>query len=300
MEYFIGELSALAAALCFGVASTSYTLAGRKTGASVLMAVSLVVSLLFLLPIHFIMLGEVFPFSATLERWLVLGMSSLSGYVVSALLLLRSFQYVGPRLAMLMGSTSPIFAAGMSWFAFGQALPAYVAAGIALVLAGVFWVVSENVGESRKPENADYGKGILTAFGAAVTQGASFTLMSAGVADGYHAMSASLIRTVVGIVILWLYILARGGVGHRLKPFISERRALAFVVLASLSGPVLGTTLVLLSLQYTSVGISSTLTGATPILLLPIGFLVFGEKITPRAVIGTCLAVAGVALLFAS
>ena len=123
--------------------------------------------------------------------------------------------------------------------------------------------------------------------------------MSAGVSDGFHAMSAALIRTVVGIVILWLYIALRGGLRHRLRPIITEPRALLFLLLAGLSGPVIGATLVLLSLQFTSVGISSTLTATTPILLIPISFLVFNEKITTRAVIGTLVAIAGVAVLFA-
>jgi len=263
------------------------------------MALSLVVSLIFLLPIHLVMLGEIFPLGATPERWLVLGMSSLAGFVVSALFLLRSFQYIGPRLTMLIGSTSPIFAAAMSWFILGQALPANVLAGIALVLAGVVWAVSENAGEKTKLEDAHYAKGMLTALASALTQGASFTLMSAGVADGYHPMSASLIRTVVAIAFLWLFIFARGGVGHRLKPIIIRPRALSSLVLASVAGPVMGTTLVLLSLQFTSVGISSTLTGTTPIILIPLGYLVFGERITTRAVAGALAAVAGVAVLFA-
>jgi drug/metabolite transporter (DMT)-like permease len=263
------------------------------------MGLSLVVSLLFLLPIHYFARGELFPFGATFDRWLILGLSSIAGYVISALLLLRSFQRIGPRLTMLVGSTSPICAAVLSWIFLRQALPVYVAAGIALVLAGVIWVVSENAGASLVEENANYQEGLLTALAAAATQGASFTLMSAGVADGYHAISASLIRTVVGVAILALFICLRGSWGRRLKPVIAEPSVGIFLVLASLAGPVLGTTFVLLSLQFTSVGVSSTLTNTTPIVLIPIGYLVFGEKITYRAVVGTGVAIAGVAVLFA-
>lgn len=263
------------------------------------MALSLVVSLAFLLPIHFVARGEFFPLDAAFERWLILGSSSVVGFVVSALLLLRSFQYIGPRLTMLIGSTSPIFAAALSWFFLGQALPVYVAAGIALTLAGVIWVVSDNAGETLNEESADYQKGLLTAAAAAATQGASFTLMSAGVADGYHAISASLIRTVVGLAVLALLICLRGAWGRRLKPAVAEPRAAIYLIIASLAGPVFGTTFVLLSLQFTSVGVSSTLTATTPIVLIPIGYLVFGDKITYRAVIGTGIAIAGVAVLFA-
>ncbi len=300
MENFIGEITALAAALCFSLASTSYTLAGRKFGASVSMALSLLISLLFLLPMHQAMQGEIFPMSASPQRWLVLGFSSLAGFVISALLLLRSFQYIGPRLTMLVGSTSPIYASLMAWVFLGQGLAADAVIGIALVLGGVFWVVSEDAPHTINWKSADYGKGLAMAFAAAIAQGSSFVLMSEGVAGDFPAMSASVMRTVVGLVLLGVLIGARGKLRYNLELIKAEPRAIALIALASLAGPVLGATLILVSLQFTSVGISSTLTGTTPILMIPISFAVFGERITLRAVIGTAVAIAGVALLFAA
>lgn len=299
MDHIIGELAALAAALCSSVASTTYTLAGRSFGASASMALSLVVSLVFLLPMHLVAAGEIFPFTTSVSRWLLLGVSSLAGFVVSALFLLRAFQYLGPRLTVLIGSASPIVAALLAWLFLGQSLPAHALIGIALVLGGVFAVVSESTAEAVQRENAVYGKGLLMAAAAAIAQGASFVLMSEGVADGYPAISASLIRTVVGLIALLIIIGLRRELRDNLMLLRAERRALGMLVLAALSGPVVGTTLVLISLQYTSVGISSTLTGTTPILLIPIGVLVFGERVSMRGVIGTMVAIAGVALLFA-
>ena len=124
--------------------------------------------------------------------------------------------------------------------------------------------------------------------------------MSEGVAGGFSAMSAGLIRTIVAIVLLWAYIALRGKLRQNLRMISSSPRALAWLVLASVSGPVAGTTLILISLQFTSVGISSTLTNTTPIFLIPIAYLAFGERITARAVAGTVIAIAGVALLFAA
>ncbi len=263
------------------------------------MALSLIFSLILLLPIHQAMHGELFPFAASPQRWLLLGMSSLSGFVISALLLLRAFQYIGPRLTLLIGSTSPIYATFMAWLFLSQGLPTYALIGIALVISGVFWVVSEDAVGAFSGKRAEYHKGLATAFGAAIAQGASFVLMSEGVADDYPAMSASVIRTVVALILLWIFIGIRGKLRYNLDLISTEPRALALIVLASLAGPVFGATLVLLSLQFTSVGISSTLTGTTPIFMIPISFAVFGERITFRACIGTLVAIAGVALLFA-
>ncbi len=262
------------------------------------MALSLVISLLFLLPLHQAMYGELFPMAASGRRWLVLGASSLAGFVMSALFLLRAFQAIGPRMTMLIGATSPFFAAALAWLLLGQGLPTYAVMGMALVLGGVFTVVAGDAHNRVHSRPADYRRGLLMALAAAVLQGTSYVLMSEGVADDFPVLSASMMRTVFALAVLWFLIALRGKLQHNLRLIVAQPRALLLIALASLTGPVLGATLVLASLQYTSVGISSTLTGTTPILMIPIGFAVFGEHITRRAIGGTCVAVAGVALLF--
>ena len=288
------------AALCFSLATAAFALAGRKFSATFSMTLSLLISFIFLLPIHQAMLGQVFPFGASLERWWLLGGSSLIGYVISSIMLLRAFQYIGPRLTMLIGVFTPVFGAILAWFVIGQALPPRSLAGIALVMLGIIWVVSEGAKYQLDLGTEDYRRGLLFAAGGAFGQGVSYVLMSEGVRDGFHPMSAGLIRTLVGVVILWVYMSVRGDLMQNLRSILRERRALIMLTVASLTGPVVGTSLVLLSLQYASVGVSSTLTGMAPILLIPISYLVFKEKISLRAVLGTMVAIAGVAVLFST
>jgi len=66
----------------------------------------------------------------------------------------------------------------------------------------------------------------------------------------------------------------------------------------AITGPVTGVWLSLIAVQLTPVGIASTLIAMTPIFLLPISRLVFKERITIRAILGTLVAFAGTALLF--
>ena len=46
------------------------------------------------------------------------------------------------------------------------------------------------------------------------------------------------------------------------------------------------------------IGVATTLMALPPVFLLPIGRFVFGERITASAVLGTLVAIGGVALLF--
>ena len=300
MENYIGELSALGAAFCFALASMTFTIAGRTFGATLSMALSLKISLVMLLLMHQAMLGETFPASVSHERWILLGSSSLAGFVVSSILLLRAFQYIGPRLAMLIGLFTPIVGALLAWVFLGQNLAANAVAGIALVVSGIAWVISQGAAVGVGFPDGQYRRGLILAFASAVGQGVSFVLMSEGVSGGFHALSASVVRSLVGAFILALVIIYRGKVGHTLRLIRTRLHAMSIVTFASLVGPVLGTTLVLLSLQFTSVGVSSTLAGATPIFLIPMSYVVFGEKITIPAVLGTVIAIAGIAMLFST
>ncbi|HLD44938.1 MAG TPA: EamA family transporter, partial [bacterium] len=52
------------------------------------------------------------------------------------------------------------------------------------------------------------------------------------------------------------------------------------------------------ALKHTSAGIAATIIATLPIMVLPVVMIVYKEKITWRALVGTLLAVCGVALLF--
>ncbi|HRN49829.1 MAG TPA: EamA family transporter [Anaerolineales bacterium] len=78
----------------------------------------------------------------------------------------------------------------------------------------------------------------------------------------------------------------------------NQPRAFGLLLIGSLFGPVTGVWLSLVSIQNTQVGIASTLIAMVPIFLLPVGYFVFEEKVSPRGTAGTLVALAGVAILF--
>lgn len=301
MENFIGEFAALGAALAFGFTSTFFTLAGRKIGAISSLAFSLPISMAILIGLHIVIVGDIFPLSAGLDRWFYLTVSGVFGFVISSIFILRAFQYIGPRLTLLVASFAPILSAIIAWVFLGQELPSNAILGIALVLTGIVWVVTEGDNDAKRKvetDNTDYRKGLIFAVGGALGQAIAIVFSSQGVSGDFPAMSASLMRTFVAVVTIWLFIMSQGNVRRNLKLIIAESYSMRFIMIAAVSGPVIGASLVLLSLQFTTVGVSSTLTNTTPIILIPIGYFVFKEKITARAIVGTMIAIAGIAVLF--
>jgi drug/metabolite transporter (DMT)-like permease len=61
---------------------------------------------------------------------------------------------------------------------------------------------------------------------------------------------------------------------------------------------VLGVLSSLFAVQHAEIGVASTLMALPPVIILPISYFVFKEKIGWQAILGTVLAIAGVAILF--
>jgi drug/metabolite transporter (DMT)-like permease len=70
------------------------------------------------------------------------------------------------------------------------------------------------------------------------------------------------------------------------------------LICGALTGPFLGVWLSLIAIQHTSIGVASTLMALPPVFLLPISRLVFAEQIGWRTILGTMVAISGVAMLF--
>jgi len=69
-------------------------------------------------------------------------------------------------------------------------------------------------------------------------------------------------------------------------------------VAGSVVGPFLGIWLSLQAVQMAPVGIAATLMALPPVILIPLGYLLYGERVGRRGVVGTLVAFCGVALIF--
>ncbi len=84
----------------------------------------------------------------------------------------------------------------------------------------------------------------------------------------------------------------------RVAQGLKNPRAMALTTLGAFVGPVLGVSLLMLSMQYLPAAVSQTLVAPLPIVILPFVIVIYKERVSPRAAIGAVLAVAGVAILF--
>ena len=113
----------------------------------------------------------------------------------------------------------------------------------------------------------------------------------------YDPFASSQIRVITGIIgFIVIITLAKQwrSVGFTLK----NNKAIGPLLIGSFFGPFLGVSLSLLSFQYTSVGVASTLIATVPIFILIPSVIVFHEKLNWKEVAGAFLAVTGMVIFF--
>ncbi|MCW5873217.1 MAG: DMT family transporter [Anaerolineales bacterium] len=295
---YIGELAGLATAMFFAGGASFFTLSSRLAGSQVVNRTRLLAATLILLGIHTLLYGTAVP-TADGQRWLWLGLSGVIGLALGDAALFQAFVQLGTRITILVFSTAPIFAAILGFVLFGESLTPLQILGMLVSLGGVLWVVSENEGEERSnSEQRTYLIGLLFAFLAALGQALGAITAKYGLEGDFPALSAQVMRMLVATLAIWLFTVLRGHVRDTYKTLQAKPKALTLLLIGSLFGPVTGVWLSLVSIQNTQVGVASTLIAMVPIFLLPIGYFVFKEKVSSRSILGTLVALTGVAILF--
>lgn len=299
MATYLGELAAVTTSACYSVSSVLYTFAGRKLTALVINRIRLLLAVLLLVSVHWATQGMPFPMNAGLPRWFWLGASGIVGLALGDFFLFQAYRCIGPRLTMLMMSLAPILVTLLAWAFFGEVLGSLSLLGIALTVGGIAWVILERTsGMNGNKVPANHLRGILFGLGSTVSQAVGFILAKEGLRGGFPAVSANVIRMTCAMIALWALTLLQKQARQTFEQLGTQPRTVPLILCGAIFGPLLGVSLSLFSLQRVDVGVSSTLSSLSPIFLLPISYIVFKERYSWTAILGTIVALAGVALLF--
>jgi drug/metabolite transporter (DMT)-like permease len=298
LQAYLGEIAALATAVCWAATSLFFTIASRQVGSQLVNRVRLPLAALFLAATHLVWQGQVLPIHAEPSRWGWLGLSAVSGLVVGDALLFQAFVLIGTRLAMLLMTLAPVVGALLAWVFLGETLSPLEIVAIIVTVGSVAWVVSEQRNSNSVDDNPrNYSLGVLCGIGGAFGQAWGLILSKQGMIGDFPALSASLMRLTTASAVIWLWALIQS----QLRPTVEGlriRRTRWAIVVGTVTGPFIGMTLSLAAVQLAPVGIASTLMSLSPVILLPLAHWIFKERITQRAIAGTVVAMVGVAMIF--
>ncbi len=295
MINLFGETAALGTALCWSFGSVCFTIASRRIGHNVVNRFRLIFALILLVSVHSVLYGSLINPDTTGYHWFWFGISGFVGFVIGDRMLFKSFVLVGPRLGMLMMCTVPIFGIMIAWFMFNESLTVLDLLAIVITLTGVSWVVLQRQAHNHPKDH--YILGLLLGIGAAFCQALGLILSKKGLTNNFSALSGNILRVLVASILIWIMPLAKGELFNNVHLLKSKKTVLTLLG-GSFLGPFLGVWLSLLAVQYAYVGIASTLMALPPVLLIPLSHFVFKEKITLHSVLGTIVALCGVALIF--
>ncbi len=314
---YLGPAAGIATSLLWTATSLAFTAAARRIGPTVVNATRLFLAVGLHALTHQFLFATLIP-GATASQVVLLALSGIVGLTIGDQALLVAFVDIGPRLAMLIMTTSPLFAALFGWVALGETLHGVAWLGIGLTIVGVGWVVLERPqGDTRRmmPHRL---RGMILALLAAACQAGGLLLSKQGMGHGWlpedqhlSPQAATLIRMFfasLGVLpILALHarrerkrralLVELGQLENRTHIGV-RRTGLMFCCIGTIVGPYLGVWMSLVAADRAPLGIAQTLCSLSPIFLLPVAAVLYRERISPRAVAGALVAVAGSGLLF--
>lgn len=295
MSEYLGETAALGTALCWSFGSIMFTVSSRRIGHVVVNRLRLAMSLVLLLVTHLIVFGSFIPAHTTSHHLFWFALSGIIGFAIGDTLLFRSFVLVGPRIAMLMMCLVPVFGTVISWLFLSQILDMTNIAAIVVTLVGIGWVVLGRRTDAH--ERRHYFVGIVCGMGGALGQALGLVLSKKGLDMSYSPLAGNIIRISAATVVMWSLSLLQGSAKPTVQA-LRDKTAARTTFGGAFFGPYLGVWLSLVAVQYAYIGIAATLMALPPIFLIPLTRWIFKEKITLGAVLGTIIAMCGVALIF--
>jgi drug/metabolite transporter (DMT)-like permease len=239
--------------------------------------------------------GSFYPREASSEAWAWLSLSGLIGFVIGDMCLFRAFVVLGPRLSSLIMATAPLMTAIIGFAILGEGLGSAALVGMALTIGGVTWALADRKA-SRTADRKNLWIGVLLGLGGALGQAGGLVLSKYGMGD-YDAFAATQIR-VIAACAAWLLVFAFSNRWSALFLALRNASAMRFTAIGALFGPVLGVGLSLYAVQHANTGVAASIMSITPILIIPITVFVYRERVGWGSVLGTCVAVAGVVVLF--
>ncbi len=296
MHYF-GELLALTTAVCWSFGTILFGYAGRRVGSFTINTIRITLATFLLAAVNLLIYGRILPPSYENQQILILAASGVIGLTIGDGCYFKSLVILGPRISSLLTASSPIFAVVIAWVFVGQHMTPLDLLGIGLTLAGISWVILERNRVSFGAQGGSKTLGYSLGLCGSVAQAVALTMAKVGMGDNIPPLNASFIRMCAAAVAIWLIAVAARRL-TRIRLALKDCRAMTAMGAAAVIGPVFGIWLSLLSIQYTKIGIASTLMATTPLFIIPLVMIIHKERPGIRAIFGTAAAVGGVAMIF--
>jgi len=282
------DLAALTAAFSIAVSNIIAPSAIRQLGPVVFNAVRLSAALLAVLALVALRGSWVVP---TRHHVMMLAVSSVLGIMVADSCFYAALARLGPRRTAVLYASWSAFAAVLGYLTLGETLSLVKIIGLGCIVVGVWLaILFRQPGGLAEETHGSLRAGIVFGLLAALFAAAAVLIARPVMAAGLDPASATAMRAAIGLAGLLLMSCLPGF--RRAMP--KDRTVVMRSALSGVLGMGVGMTLVLFALTSRPVGIVSSLSSTTPVMILPLVWWTTGLRPAPAAWLGGALVVAGI------
>lgn len=297
--FFLGEILAAGVSVCDASCCSLLNSVDKRISTFTINFVKLIAAALFVFLLRACTSGISIPALPT-AAWLWLALSGVIGYLLGDMLFIGSFRYIPYRLSMVIYYTNPVLTTLLAFLLFQQRVTFLQLCGIFLTIGGTSMALLFGRQNHASSVSYNWKAGIMLAFFAMLAQSAN-VLLSMRASNLLNEMPGktllcSQIRQFSGLLAFVVYAFIQNLWPHLFQQLCC-RRALARIALGGIAGNGLGPVLLLQSMQYIPVGISTALASLSPLLAIPISVIFFKDRIRLPEIAGACITVVGIILL---
>ncbi|MHB1005075.1 MAG: DMT family transporter [Chloroflexota bacterium] len=291
----VGELSGIASAAAWALASLALKDLSARMNAAVINGVRCGISLFFFLGVLLFMGRGAELFTMPLFGLTMLVLSGFVGVGVGDVLYIWSMRIIGAARTMPITGAYPLLTLIPAIFFLGERVTPAVIGGTVLVLSGATLLAvppQVGFGSMRTLIHGKERVGLGLAVATALTWAFSAMVLKLGLQEIDTVLSTIVrLATASASLLLIAGVVERGSVDVRKI----DARAWGWIGLITVAGTI-STFLFVVSVQMAGAAKASALTATAPLFALPIAVRM-GERVTGRVVLGTFLTVGGIWLL---
>lgn len=224
------------------------------------------------------------------KNFFLLAISIVVAIALGDVMFFESARFLGLARAMTVSMVYPLMSAGFAALFLGEPLSARVTAGAVVTLTGLAVIVRARNGERVREEHL--GRGLAAALVAAVAWAVSLLVLKPAVGS-LDPITTQAVRLPLASLVLFA---TPWGWGAPRQVLTADRSMLRRVALLGVI-TAMSSVLFVTSVKLADVAVAAVLSSTAPLFALPLGLIFLGERVTRTALVGTALAVGGVALI---
>ena len=294
----IGELAALGAAISWAIAPILYRKALLNTKPISANIVRCATNAAVLVPI-LLLSGQLAALtSLPMQTIMLVVISGIVGLGIGDTLYMIGLKYVGVSRAVPLGSTYPLFSLIWATLILNQHLTVPEIIGAAVIVGGIWLLTRQKNDDPHETKNKLALIGITVSLAAALVWSISIALMDAAAAH-ITSLSTNYAIITVRITSLALFLLILAPLLDKEHGFAKmNRNTIIGLCIGGLIANGLGWLLMNISFQNITVANATPISSTSPLFAAIAGFLLFREKMTPKAILGAIAIVTGICLIF--